>query len=317
VKQLAEAWFAMHSGTAVKVARRSSVKSALEAYLADLRRQGRHEAATDAFRRFRIAVYSDDLAGLELERLTRDDFLEWRERQVTDKRTARSVNRHARSVIAGLNRAVELGYVGNPAAWKIKHLVDEIEESGESAVFLTAAQRRTLIAAANPFAAAFLRGLELAGARPGELAGARVADFNGETLRLAHRKGRPPKLKPRHVVLSIDGVEFYERQAGNREPSRLLFTEDGEQAWRPHMWAKRIREAIAAHNKEAKPRERLPSEASAYSFRHARISELLQLHDVDQLTVAMQTGTSVAMIEKAYHKFIPSASQEKLASLRE
>ncbi len=110
---------------------------------------------------------------------------------------------------------------------------------------------------------------------------------------------------------------FYERQAVNRDPSSLLFTEDGEQGWRPHMWGRRIREAIAAHNKEAKPCERLPPEASAYSFRHARISELLQLHKVDPLTVAMQTGSSIAMIQKAYHKFIPSALQGRLASLRE
>ncbi|HEY1805117.1 MAG TPA: hypothetical protein VGG45_11650 [Terracidiphilus sp.] len=89
------------------------------------------------------------------------------------------------------------------------------------------------------------------------------------------------------------------------------------QSGRPHMWARRTREAIAAHNKAAKPKDRLPLEASAYSFRHARISELLQVHNVDPLTVAVQMGTSVAMIEKAYHKFIPSALQEKLASLKE
>jgi hypothetical protein len=107
------------------------------------------------------------------------------------------------------------------------------------------------------------------------------------------------------------------RERHRYKPSSVLITEDGEQAWRPHMWTRRTREAIAAHIKEPKPRERLPSEASAYSFRHVRVSELLQLHNVDPLTVAMQTGTSVAMIEKAYHKFIPSAWQEKLASLRE
>jgi hypothetical protein len=45
--------------------------------------------------------------------------------------------------------------------------------------------------------------------------------------------------------------------------------------------------------------------------------EVPPAHNVDPLTVAMQTGTSVARIEKAYHKFIPSALQEKLASLRE
>jgi hypothetical protein len=54
----------------------------------------------------------------------------------------------------------------------------------------------------------------------------------------------------------------------------------------------------------------------ALRFRHARISELLQIYGVDPLTVAAQTGTSIAMIEKAYLRFIPSAMQEKLAALK-
>ncbi len=36
----------------------------------------------------------------------------------------------------------------------------------------------------------------------------------------------------------------------------------------------------------------------------------------DLVTVAAQTGTSIAMIEKAYLRFIPSAMQEKLAALK-
>ncbi len=38
---------------------------------------------------------------------------------------------------------------------------------------------------------------------------------------------------------------------------------------------------------------------------------------VDPLTVAHQTGTSIAMIEKAYLRFIPVALQQKLAALKE
>jgi integrase len=50
-------------------------------------------------------------------------------------------------------------------------------------------------------------------------------------------------------------------------------------------------------------------------FRHARISELLQVYGVDPLTVAAQTGTSLRMIERTYFKFIRSAMLEKLANL--
>jgi len=48
--------------------------------------------------------------------------------------------------------------------------------------------------------AAFASRLELSGARPKELAEAVVSDFDGERLRLSHRKGRPPKLRSRCTV---------------------------------------------------------------------------------------------------------------------
>jgi integrase len=50
--------------------------------------------------------------------------------------------------------------------------------------------------------------LELTGARPSELAGSTVHDFDGETLRLKHRKGKSSKLRVRQVVLSVEGAKF-------------------------------------------------------------------------------------------------------------
>jgi integrase len=74
--------------------------------------------------------------------------------------------------------------------------------------------------------------------------------------------------------------------------------------------------SAATLREHAKGKQRISTDASAYSFRHARISELLQIYGIDPITVAAQTGTSVAMIEKAYLRFIPSAMQEKLAALK-
>jgi integrase len=322
-KRSAEEWLGQLSGSPVRTVKRTTVRAALEAYLADLRRHDRLDAAADAERRFKKTVYgdppklaADPVAELELERCTRDDFLEWRDRQ-REGREARSVNRHVRSVVAALNRAVELGHMGNPLAWKFKALPDDTEDSGETAILLDERQRKALIGATTPYAAAFIRGIELTGARPHEMAAVVVADFNGEILRLAHRKGKPPKLRVRHTVLGADGIEFFKQQVAGKLPQASIFTEDGVTAWRRHMWCRQIREAIAAHNRGAKPKDHIPVEASAYSFRHARISELLQLHGVDPLTVAAQTGTSLAMIEKAYFKFIPNALREKLAAVKE
>lgn len=314
-KKAAEEWLAQLTGSPVRSVKRGSVRAALEAYLADLRRHGRPDAADEAEWRFKLCVYGDQLADMKLEEATADDFLEWRDR-LRKGREPRTINRHVRAVVAGLNRARQIGHVGNPEAWKLKPLQDDVEDEGDTAVFLTPEQRKAIIGKAPQELGDFLRGLELTGARPKELSTATSDDFDGQTLRLAHRKGRPPKLRVRHVVLGTDGVDFFKRQAKGKV-HRLLFTRHDGEAWTNNYWARELRKVIAAVNAEAKGKDRIPTGASAYSFRHARISELLQIHGVDPLTTAAQTGTSVAMIERTYLKFIPSAMREKLAAVKE
>jgi len=315
-KKAAEAWFEQMGAPATRAIKRDTVRLALDAYLADLLRHGRTAAATDATGRFKQIVHPDAIADLSLEAATKDDFLEFRDR-LRKGRQPRSVNRHFRSIAAGLNRATELGHVGNPAAWRLKPLADDVDDDGETAVFLSPEHRRALIAAAESRAAEFFRGMELTGARPRELAEATARDFNGSTLRLAHRKGRPPKLRVRYTVLGPDAIEFFAMMAADKLPSAWLFTEDGSTPWRRHYWGRAFRRAFKAVNKSARGSARIPAGASSYGFRHARISELLQVHGVDPLTVAHQTGTSLVMIERAYLRFIPQALQEKLASLKE
>jgi integrase len=321
-KRLAEEWLSQCASPSVRTVKRDTLTAALETYLADLRRHNRDDAADTAEGRFRTALdfdfkdrrYRDPFAELQLEEATQDDFLEWRDR-LRPGRLPRTINRLVRAVCAGLNRAHRLGHIGNPAAWRFEQLPDEDES--ETAVFLTPVQRKGLIAAASAPAAAFLRGLELSGARPKELASATAAAFDGERLKLSHRKGRPPRLRSRYVVLDEDGVCFFKAHAKDKLPSAVLFTVDGHKPWRRHLWAAEVRAAIVVHNKSARGVERIPTEASAYSFRHARISELLQVYGVDPLTVAAQTGTSLRMIERTYFKFIRSAMLEKLANLKE
>jgi len=315
-KRAAEAWFTQMGASAIRAIKRATVRAALDDYLEDLSRHGRPDAMLEAMWRYKCTVYDDPLADLELERITQDDFEEWRDR-LRSGRQPRTVNRHVRAVVAGLNRAVKLGHVGTPTAWRLEPLADNIDDEGETAVFLNPAQRRAIIGEAEECAGAFLRGLELTGARPKELAVAKVSDFDGRALRLAHRKGRPPKLRVRYTILGPEGVTFFRQQAQSKLPTAFLFTEDGERPWRRHMWARATRAAISNVNKTARGQDRIPEGASAYSYRHARISELLQVYGVDPLTVAQQTGTSIAMIEKAYMRFIPAALQQKLAAVRE
>jgi len=310
--QAAQGWFRQLGASTVRAIRRGTVREALEAYLADLRAQGRWRTAVEADRRIQSLVFDDSIGDLKLERATRDDFDAWRDRLCAGRRV-RTVNRYVRAVAAGLNRANELGHVGNPAAWRLRPLWGE--EEGEP-VFLKLVQRAAIIAAADPHTAAFLRGLELTGARPKELAAMTKADFDGQVVKLAHYKGSPTKRRVRCTVLGTDGVAFFTEVSKGKLPYAPLFTEDGIAPWRSQVWSSRIKHAIHRANESRRGEDPIPVKASAYSFRQARISELLQVYAVDPLTVAQQTGTSVEMIERSYLRFIPSALQMRLARLK-
>jgi integrase len=314
-KTLAEAWFLLKGGPLAASARRSTVRQALAAYVEDLRRHGRNEAAKTYQAMFRLTVESDAIADLKLEDATRADFSDWRDR-ITRGRQPQSVNRYAGALAAALNQALELGHVGDARAWTLKVLTDDSSHDEATAVFLTTAQRKSIRANARPVAADFFHALELTGARPGEMARATVADFDGEQIRLADRKGRPPRLRTRYTVLSEEGVQFIKRMCKDKLPAVRIFLRENDEPWTRQTWGDAMRSAIEKYHDKCSTKNRLPAGTSAYSFRHSRISELLQLHGIDPLTVAMQTGTSLHQIERHYYKFIPQALKDKLATVR-
>jgi integrase len=109
-------------------------------------------------------------------------------------------------------------------------------------------------------AAAFLRGLELSGARPKELAEAVASDFDGKRLKLSHRKGRPPRLRSRYVVLDADadGVVFFKSQAEGKTANDYLLSAAAGKGWRLAMWAAELRIAISKHNRTVQGRRASP-----------------------------------------------------------
>ena len=92
-------------------------------------------------------------------------------------------------------------------------------------------------------------------------------------------------------MLSDEGVIFFLAQARGKLPKAPLISGADGGHWRAGDWSVAIRAAANAAN--ASPRkaaQRIPARVSAYSFRHSRISELLQLYGIDPLTVAQQCG---------------------------
>ena len=72
-KRRAEEWMGQLGRAAVRSVKRATVREALEAYLTDLRRHGRADAARDAEWRFKSTVSEDAIADAPLESVTRDD----------------------------------------------------------------------------------------------------------------------------------------------------------------------------------------------------------------------------------------------------
>jgi integrase len=258
---------------------------------------------------------------MKLSDVRREDVIAWRN-GLRKGRQPRSTNRQVRAVTAALNWAVgDGGFSGNREAWRLTSLTDDNEHA--SPLFLTAEQRARLIAAAAPHVAAFLEGLGHLGARPSELARATVADLDlkGATVTLWSRKGRNAKKRTRATILSPKGLEFFRAQACDKLRKAPLIANAAAGHFTDQEWCAGIELAIEAVNDAAvkanNPAHRIPKGASAYSFRHSRISELLQLHHIDPLTVCQQLGTSVQMLQKYYFKFIESNMRERLRMLDE
>lgn len=307
-------WFGQMSREGIDV-HRGTVQQALMAYIEDLRKVARPEAASEALGRFQQLVWPDPLAALPLDTLKRGQIDAWRERVRQGGQKARgatTINRYFRLLAAGLSRAVKLGWVGNREAWKLEKISDERDDLGDTGYFFTRAQRDALLAAASPQARVFFRALDLTGARPGEIARAVVSDLiGGKVLVLKHQKGSKAKRRQRRVVLTVDGKALMQEQAARKGSNDLLFPDPQGQQWDRWEWARAFREAAAAVAHAGGPA--IPREASTYDLRHTRISELLP--KLDSVTVARYCGTSVQIIEKHYAKFIPEAVEEKLEQL--
>ena len=317
-KEKAERWLSQATAGAHRAPSRGSVRDALASYVRYLRSHGRRGTAWDAGQRFRLTVdRKGEFGRMKLEDVLREDFDAWRN-GLRKGRQPRSVNRQVRAVVAALNHAVtDGGHIGKREAWKVKQLQDDGEES--TPVFLTTEQRDRLITAASPTVAALLTGFSHTGARPSELAKAVVADFEAEggTVTLSHRKGRGAKFRSRATQLDDEGIKFFKAQARGKLPKAPLIANETGGHFTDQEWCRGIELAIIAANKTAKkPAQRIPAGASAYSFRHSRISELLQVYGIDPLTTAAQTGTSVVMIEKYYFKFISSSMRDKLNAVK-
>jgi integrase len=88
---------------------------------------------------------------------------------------------------------------------------------------------RRLLQGCDPKFGALVRAALETGARYGELTRLVVADFNADvgTVTIGQSKSG----KPRHVVLTEDGIAFFKAACKGRSPSEPVFLKDNGSPW--------------------------------------------------------------------------------------
>lgn len=264
-----------------------TVSSACAAYTEYLAVEKSEEAAQDARGRFRRLVDATALGGVKLGKLTPRHIAQWKTDVLTNSRVKASFNRNATSLRAALNLAYKRQEIISDLPWR-----DELRPLRNATrrrkQYLSAEDRRLLIASASDEVRSFLVSLTLIPVRPGDIANLRVSDFDSRSRTLRIPAG---KTGARCIPLSSQATAHFSECARGKHPAAWLVSRRDGGQWQRYAWRDQIREAV----KTAK----LPAATVAYTLRHSTITDLVT-DGLDLFTVAQVSGTSIAMIEAHY-----------------
>jgi integrase len=147
-----------------------------------------------------------------------------------------TVNRMLTILKAALNKAFRDGHVASDVAWR---RVKPFEKTSAARPgHLTAGEAARLVNASEPAFRALVRGALETGARYGELAGAKVRDFQAGKLHIARSKSG----RARNVVLPDAGAAFFASITVGRAPDEPIFLHRG----RPWQKSNQVRPMKAA-----------------------------------------------------------------------
>jgi len=304
----ANKWF-MQNGQGARPAA-STIEEVCRTYVSHLKTSNSASSSNDAEGRFKRLVYGTKFSKLALDKVRTTDIQRWRDAQVADaddesaddvRRSKDSANRNLSSLKAALNYALKSRLVATDAGWKTVTAFRDVGRRRER--FLLLDERNALLDACPADFRRFVTALLHTGARPGEIAAARVKDFSKvhKTLTLEGKTGR------RVATLSTDAAAIFKDCCKDKLPEAFIFTRETGEQWGKDYWKEVFRKAV----KDAG----LPADVVLYSIRHAAISEMIA-GGMDSLVVAMLTGTSVQMIEKHYGKMRHDKTRQMLDAVR-
>jgi integrase len=294
-----------------------TVRECLEDYAAWL--HGHRKTARDA--RYRIeTLIAPKLGDIRCDRLTTAEIQKWlrdlaasparlrskkdakrpnfRELNKADhdaiRRRRSSANRTLTVLKAALNRAWREGKVRSDDAWR---RVEPFEEADAARVrYLTVAEAKRLLNACDPDFRLLAQAALVTGARYGELAALRVADFNPDSGTIHVRTSKSGK--GRHIVLNDEGVALFKALSAGKPGDALLLPKVTGTAWNASHQAR----PMAAACKRA----RITPAASFHVLRHTWAS-LAVMAGAPLMVLARNLGhADTRMVERHYGHLAPS-----------
>lgn len=307
----ARAWFQQCEHGAAPAP--TTVEEACRAYVEHIAGHKSPASAKDAEGRFTRLVYGKTVGKLNLDALKTTHVQKWMSAQIAGaddddalRRAKDTANRNLNTLKAVLNHALKARLVATDAGWKT---VTPFPKTGRRRErFLDADERAQLIAACPDDLAQLVTALLLTGARPGEIAEAKVSDFDAKrgTLALQHQKGHG-KDGRRVCTLSTEAARFFAQASKDRIGNARLLTRHDGQPWDKDYWKDKIKAAVR--------RAGLPDDVVLYSIRHTAISEMIA-GGMDSHLVARLAGTSTAMIDRHYGHLHHDKTRDALDRIR-
>jgi integrase len=294
------------------------VATALDDYLADYRRRGGKalrttEISVDAFIRPRLGEtpigeltakiirgWHAHLAEASPRLRTRKAAGKQNVREVdagdpdATRRRRATANRVLTVLKAALNHAFQEGKIGSDEAWR---RVKPFREADAAKVrYLDSAEAQRLVSAADPAFRPLVQAALLTGCRYGEITAFRVADFDRVAGTVMVRSAKSGK--PRHVVLTEDGIGLFEAHIADKLSAALVFARPDGKAWGKSHQHRPLREACEG--------AKIEPAASFHVLRHTYATMLLRAGAPLPVIAANLGHADTRMTERHYAHLAPS-----------
>jgi integrase len=223
------------------------------------------------------------------------------------RRRRATANRVLTMLKAALNHAFDEKHVSNRDAWGRR--LEPFEDVEVARMrYLTIAEAKRLINASDAEFRPLVRAALETGCRYSEMTRLEVQDFNRDADTVAVRKSKSGK--PRHVVLTEEGADFFRQHCAGRGRGELMFRHANGSPWQKSEQSRPMR--------EASERARITPAVSFHILRHTWAS-LAVMNGVPLLLVARNLGhlnrdgqPHTRMVEKHYAHLAPSYITEAI-----